>query len=659
MASSGRVVVAAALVLGSCGGGDAPIVAATPATRDFGSVTVGTTSAVTTFTVANTGGTAAAVPVLAVGDPAFAVASSTCTAALAPGATCTVGVTFAPVAAHAVATTLTITAGDVSTAVALAGTGVATASLAIAPTTLDFGAVSLGATGAPAVFTVTNTGGAATGALVVAIAGVNASSFMLGADTCTGVALAPGATCTATVVFAPMTVFGAATAALTIAGMPGGTLSATLDGAGIATADLVVAPASADFGAVTPGSSSGNTTFTIANPSGTATAPLAVALGGTNPADFTKIADTCTGNAIAAGQTCAISVRFAPMAPGAKSASLTVAASAANATTAALTGTGVGGEGINITPSPYDFGSWLVGAASTLQTFTVTNAGGISTTVPLASVGGTDPGDFAIARTTCTTALAPGATCTVDVRFTPTMPGTRSANVSVSASTGGTATAGVSGLGLAPPVLAISPATHDFGVLSVGTNSAFFAFTVTNTGSVATGGLTSGLTGVNATQFVSSPGTCTGTLAPGATCTISARFAPSVNGNDTATLGVTATPGGTASATLTGLAASGPPITASPTSTDVGTVVLGSSSAPAIITVTNNGVIATGALTVVHSGSSAFAVTANTCTTLAPNATCTVAVTFTPTTTGLVTAAFLISGSPGGSVSIAVSGTGG
>jgi hypothetical protein len=98
----------------------------------------------------------------------------------------------------------------------------------------------------------------------------------------------------------------------------------------------------------------------------------------------------------------------------------------------------------------------------------------------------------------------------------------------------------------------------------------------------------------------------------------------------------------------------------SPSAADLGPVPAGSSSTPTVFTVSNTSAVPTGALTASVTGTdaSAFQLIANTCTTLAPGATCTIAVVFTPTATVQNTATLLITGNPGGNAVAALFGTG-
>ena len=99
-------------------------------------------------------------------------------------------------------------------------------------------------------------------------------------------------------------------------------------------------------------------------------------------------------------------------------------------------------------------------------------------------------------------------------------------------------------------------------------------------------------------------------------------------------------------------------LSVSPSSLAFELTTIGDVSLPAAFVVTNNGGSTTGALTVGKSGQNPndFNIAGNTCTTLAPGASCVVTVTFQPTGRGLRTASISVSGTPGGSVSVGVSG---
>ena len=107
----------------SNGGTSSPLTAS-PSSESFGNQNVGSTSAARTVTISNTGTAAAAMASIGVTGP-FGE-SNNCGTSLAAGASCTVGVTFAPTAAGAATGTLSVnsSAPNSPLTVALSGTGV-------------------------------------------------------------------------------------------------------------------------------------------------------------------------------------------------------------------------------------------------------------------------------------------------------------------------------------------------------------------------------------------------------------------------------------------------------------------------------------------------------------------------------------------------------
>ena len=163
-----------------------------------------------TVTVANTGtGPATLSSIAASGD--FTV-SSTCGTAIASGANCIAVLTFHPTASgnRTGTLTLTSTANNSPTNVALSGTGTATgsATLSASPATLTFAATAVGSVSAASTVTITNTGTLATTVPVVA-----ATAPFVQNNNCT--TLAPGGTCTVQVTFDP-TAAGSVTGSLTV-----------------------------------------------------------------------------------------------------------------------------------------------------------------------------------------------------------------------------------------------------------------------------------------------------------------------------------------------------------------------------------------------------------------------------------------------------------
>jgi hypothetical protein len=96
-----------------------------PAATDFGSVSVGAASAVSTFTITNSGDTASGALTVGITAPEFVKVADTCTGvSLAKAATCTVGIQFKPTSVGAKSGFLVVSGASGTPAVdAITGTG--------------------------------------------------------------------------------------------------------------------------------------------------------------------------------------------------------------------------------------------------------------------------------------------------------------------------------------------------------------------------------------------------------------------------------------------------------------------------------------------------------------------------------------------------------
>ena len=91
-----------------------------------------------------------------------------------------------------------------------------------------------------------------------------------------------------------------------------------------------LSPPSLNFGNQGVGTTSPPQTVTLTNSGGAPLIISSVTLTGSHPGDFIKTADTCAGATIAPGNSCAMSVAFAPTAPAARTAALTIFDNAAD-----------------------------------------------------------------------------------------------------------------------------------------------------------------------------------------------------------------------------------------------------------------------------------------------------------------------------------------
>jgi hypothetical protein len=352
-------------------------------TANLGSVVIGSTGTPQNFTVKNTGTTASGALTVTLSDPQFVKGSDTCTGiSLDANATCSVVVSLHPTSAGSLNAILNVTAPSGNPGfIQLSGVGLTAGVLTVSPSSYDFLSIPNNSVSADASFTVTNGGGAATGALTVSSPG---NGFVVAGNGCSA-ALAPGKTCVFAVHFAPM-VEGNATGTVTVTD---GTVSgsATLHGTSVPQAMLTIEPTTTcagaadllaihhglhsacaatfaatvigqtngSYGLSAAGGTGGSTgsgaapsgiTFTVANDpnSPTDTGVVAVKITGAAAGDFVISKNTCPAAAPATlkkGDSCIITVDFTPTAAGTRVATLQVTAAKGGNPSAALNALGL------------------------------------------------------------------------------------------------------------------------------------------------------------------------------------------------------------------------------------------------------------------------------------------------------------------------------
>ncbi len=542
--------------------------------------------------------------------------------------------------------------------------------LTASPAAQDFGTVNLGAKSASKAVLVANVGGQTTGSIAVTLTGGDA--FSIDADGCTGMALASAGACTVSVHFAPQAA-GPQSATLRVSANPGGDTTVTLSGTGAGTGLLAMTPAMKDLGSVPPSGTSAPVTFSVTNKGNVPSGVVTIAITGSDAQQFVVSSDVCSGTMLAPKAACSVAVAASPTTPGPKAASITATAAGDPGTaTASLSATGLAGAGFVVKPTAYDFGSLVQGTAAPPDagpTFTVENAGGVTSGVPMLAVTGPNAQDFSLSdASTCTDALAPMGTCTFGVSFAPSTPMAESATVTATAPMTVTGQASLIGTGLAPAALTITPTSQPFpSIVQGGTPSSDMPFQVQNTGGVTTGTLAVSLVGTSSDQFGLGMDGCTGqVLAPGKTCPVKAHFAPTVTGMAgglQASLQVSGTPGGQTASTLTGTALTPAALTVTPTTQPLGSVVQGRTGMEYPLQVTNKGQGTSGPLSVTLSGTmkADFALGTDGCTgqTLNPGGMCTVNAYFAPGSSshGGEGATLTVSAAPGGSAPVTLTAT--
>jgi Pro-kumamolisin, activation domain/Abnormal spindle-like microcephaly-assoc'd, ASPM-SPD-2-Hydin len=202
--------------------GTAPVVSLTPVTLKFVSTKVGSTSAAKLVTLKNTGGTTLKITSggikISGTDATSFIKTTTCGATVAAGASCTISVSFKPVAAGALTASLTIADNAAGSPQSVSMSGTATAVVPVVlltPKTLTFLTTTVGSASVVKVVTLKNTGKGVLGITSggIKITGAEATSFTK-TTTC-GTTVAPAASCTISITFRPKAA-GAATASLTV-----------------------------------------------------------------------------------------------------------------------------------------------------------------------------------------------------------------------------------------------------------------------------------------------------------------------------------------------------------------------------------------------------------------------------------------------------------
>src|SRR2546427_3150351 len=670
------------------GTGIAPAVTLSANSVAFGNQRVGTTSSLTQTVTLTNGGTATlnltSITRAGASPGDFAVAGSGTTPCplaggpVAASASCTFTLTFTPAAPGARAATVNITddaAGSPQT-VSLSGTGTVPA-VTLSATSLAYGNQRVGTTSAGQNVTLTNNDAAPLNLTSITITGAQAADFAFAAgNTCpTGAgSVAPGTSCTIGVSFTPAAP-GARAAAVNITDdAVGSPQSVSLAGTGIAPA-VTLAPASLAFGTQRVSTPSPVQTVTLTN---SGTAPLSIAtavLGGANAGDFALASGTTciNGATLAAGANCVLNLTFTPTAASARTATVTITDDAADSPqSVSLTGTSVTPPTAMLSATSSTFGNQRVGTSSPTQNVTLTNNGGAPLNLTSITITGAQAADFAFAAgNTCpigTSSVAPGASCTISVSFTPAGPGVQAAAVNITDDAAGSPqSVSLAGTGMAPAVT-LPPTTLAFGTQRVSTPSPAQTVTLTNSGTAPLSIATAVLGGANAGEFALASGTTCingATLAAGANCVLNLTFTPTAASARTATVTITDdAPGSPQSLSLTGTGIA-PAVPLAPASLAFGTQRLSTPSPVQTVTLTNSGTaplsIATAMLGGANAGDFALA-SGTTCingATLAAGAHCVLNLTFTPTAASARTATVTIPHDAAGTPqSVSLTGTG-
>ncbi len=598
----------------------APNVSLSDTNINFPNQNVGTTSASQTVTLTNNGSAPLEITgSVATGD--FAQTNN-CLATLPVGGVCHITVTFSPTVPgnRYGAVTLTDNAANSPQTIVLGGVGVAVPVATLSATALTFPGQAVSTTSGSQSVTLTNTGTATLTISGIALGGANSGDFAL-TPTC-GASLATGTSCALTVTFTP-TATGARSASIAITdNAQGSPQTIILTGNGVPIAVATLSPTSLTFASQSQGTTSPSQTVTLTN---TGTAALSITNSSTT-GDFAQT-NNCPAS-LAVGSKCAINVTFTPTSTGNRYGALTITDNAAGSPqSVALAGVGVAAPVVSLSASSLTFAGQPVNSTGTQQGVILTNAGASPLNVGSIALGGANSGEFALAQN-CGVSVAAGASCTINVTFSPAAAGTQVAVVNINDNAPASPQQiALTGTGTLAPIVSLSETNLTFGAQNVGTTSPPQPVTLTNTGSAPLA-----VTGSGATGDFAQVNNCPATLAIGAKCTITVTFTPTASGNRYGTATVSDSAANSPQTMVLAGTATAPVVTLSPTGLTFAGQNQGTTSAAQTITVNNTG---TGPLTITNSATTGdFAQTNNCPASLAAAASCVVSVTFTPTTTG-------------------------
>jgi hypothetical protein len=364
----------------------------------------------------------------------FAVVSDGCGArSLISGERCQVSVAVEPASEGALESTLELgftAAGTLR--VPLRATGVAPR-LEVGTAALDFGELRAGFESRPRSAELVNTGSASLTIENVRFLGSDPDAFVLKAD-CRDAALKSGDRCSVRIAFRPGSA-GRRTARVEITASEDlAPLIVALSGVGT-VAGLAVDPSSVIWGALQIGKAE-DRRLTISNTGSARLEVSGLRVVGAAAVDFAVGGIQCRLDAgLAPQESCEVSMRFAPSVEGSRAAEIEISHNGPESPfRVALAGTGEAPRPLfTASARDFGFGSLAVGGRSDIATLTIANPGSAWLSLRGVQVRGQHASDFELVAGTCdgATALAPGGSCTVGVRFVPSTAGRRQGTLEI------------------------------------------------------------------------------------------------------------------------------------------------------------------------------------------------------------------------------------
>lgn len=548
--------------------------------------------------------------------------------------------------------------------VAGGGSGAITAPVA---NPFDFGPVDVLETSAVQTFTLEEQDGFDMRVFSVTVS--DQQNFTIVDDNCTGLVLNSAGTagCDVDVVFNPTT-NGPFSAEVIFATDATNTLNGQftwpIEGTGIINPVVSVNPAGPiDFGQIGVGQTSLAQVVQLTNTGTTDLTMNADAeIDPLSNLDFSVVSTTClSGTVLGAHEDCVTLVVYSPSVVGVASPSGSLVFDTdAGPASVTLDGEGILGPAMSIVPDPMNFPDQLVGTTSEARLVEVRSVG----TAPLTNISvsalatGTN---FAVLQDNCDGQdLAVGASCMLQVTFTPDDAILFNDSLDISADNVSTETVDFSGTGIQSAIS--SSGSGAFGSVNVGSQGGPNTITLTNTSTTASlniGNLQQ--VGANPNQFAVANDNCSNAVlapspGPGNTCTFQALFLPRTGGSFTDSVLVpndSATPNFTVALSGTGAVPGVALAQFSPTVLDYDLTLpeTGSATEAQTVTITNIGTsnLTITSLSLGGTDAGAFSQT-NNCDgqTLASGDSCTATVTFSSSVVGDFNATLLVASNSSG-----------
>ena len=258
----------------------------------------------------------------------------------------------------------------------------------------------------------------------------------------------------------------------------------------LSSANVTANPTTLAFGSQVQNTMSASQPVAITNV-GTSTVTISSIVASTNFGETNNCPQTLVGGNTE-GSSCVVNVTFTPTATGALTGTVTVTYTNAGSetpqtTTITLTGTGTAGAGtVTVTPSSLTFGSQALTTTSAAMSVTVMNNSAAAVNFAGFTTSGPDAEDFSVplpnTSSGCspTGTLAVGASCTINVLFTPQAAGTRTATLLIADNaTGSPQTVALSGTGVTSSVIiSIAPGGSSTAT-TVSGGTAYYGLTIT------------------------------------------------------------------------------------------------------------------------------------------------------------------------------------